>query len=72
MKYSLFSKALLASVSETGSLYLWDTKDNTLVKQFTEHKAPATGISFSPVNEMLLCSTGLDKKILFYDVVGKK
>ena len=34
--------------------------------------APATGLAFSPLNEMLLLSCGLDKRIVCYDVQGKK
>lgn len=71
--YSLFSRHLLASASDSGVINLWDTKEKKmLLKSFTDHKAPATGLSFSPLNDMLLCSTGLDKKIIFYDVTGKK
>lgn len=52
---------------------MWDTNARKIVTSFSsDHKAPATGLSFSPVNEMLLVSTGLDKKIVFYDVQGKK
>jgi len=52
---------------------MWDTNGRKLITSFTnDHKAPATGLSFSPVNEMLLVSVGLDKKIVFYDAQGKK
>ncbi|XP_031562509.1 protein NEDD1-like [Actinia tenebrosa] len=73
LQYSYFKKSLLASVSDDGALNMWDTNARKMVTSFTnDHKAPATGLCFSPVNEMLLVSTGLDKKIVFYDVQGKK
>ena len=63
----------MASVSEDGGLNLWDSNKMQLLKAFkNEHKAPATGLSFSPVNDMLLNSVGLDKRIVFYDVNSKR
>ncbi|XP_048585138.1 protein NEDD1 [Nematostella vectensis] len=73
LQFSHFKKALLASVSDDGASNLWDTNSRKLVTSFVnEHKAPATALAFSPANEMLLTSVGLDKKIVFYDVQGKK
>jgi len=72
MGYSYFQRTLLASISDSGAVNLWDTKERKLVKTFNDHKSPGTGLSFSPLNDMLLCSTGLDKRIIFYDVSGKK
>lgn len=70
--YSHFTRYLLASCSEKGALTLWDTKESKLVKSFNEHSETASCLSFSPLNDMLLCSTGLDKKMIFYDVCYKK
>lgn len=63
---------MLATISDSGTLSLWDTKEKKILKTFQDHRAPATGLAFSPLNDMLLCSTGLDKKIIFYDVTGRK
>lgn len=70
--YSYFSRSLLASVSDSGTVCLWDTKERKMLKKFQDHKAPSTCLAFSPLNDMLLCSCGLDKRIIFYDVTGKK
>lgn len=52
---------------------IWDTNSKKVVASFPDqHQAPAMDICFSPMNDMLLASTGLDKKIIFYDVLGKK
>lgn len=67
--YSHFKKSLLGSVSEDGAINLWDTNRRSLIHSFSDnHKAPATGLAFSPLNEMLLMSVGLDKRIICYDV----
>ncbi|XP_047122734.1 protein NEDD1 isoform X1 [Hydra vulgaris] len=72
LNYSHFVRSLLASINDSGAVSLWDTKEKKLIKTFTEHKGPGTKVSFSPLNDMLLCSCGLDKRIIFYDVTGKK
>jgi len=40
--------------------------------KFSAHVNECTGIAFSPVNNLLLCSAGLDSRIFFYDVVDGK
>ena len=71
--YSYFKKSLLGSVSDDGAVNLWDANTRRLIHGFTEsHKAPAMDLAFSPLNEMLLLSVGLDKRIVCYDVQGKK
>ena len=72
LQYSHFKKSLLASVSDDGSVNLWDTNTKRLLHSFDgAHKAPATGLAFSPINQLLLMSIGLDKNIICYDVQGK-
>ncbi|XP_033120347.1 protein NEDD1-like [Anneissia japonica] len=70
--YSYFKKSLLAAVSDDGALNLWDSNASKSVASFTDsHRAPATALSFSPVNDMLLASAGLDKRIVCYSVQAK-
>ncbi|XP_033647382.1 protein NEDD1-like [Asterias rubens] len=72
LEYSLLKKSMLASVSDDGGLTMWDTNSRKPITTFRDaHRAPATGLAFSPVNDMLLMSTGLDKRIVCYDVLGK-
>ncbi|XP_041457749.1 protein NEDD1-like [Lytechinus variegatus] len=70
--YSYFKKSLLAAASDDGSLTLWDTNTSKLVTSFSDaHNAPATALSFSPLNNLLLASSGLDKRVVCYDVNGR-
>ena len=45
---------------------------NPLRFKFSAHTNQCTGIAFSPVNNLLLCSAGLDSRIYFYDIVEGK
>lgn len=73
IQFSRHKKALLGSVSDDGAVNLWDTNTRRLLHSFTDsHRSPATGLNFSPINDMLLMSVGLDKRIVCYDVQGKK
>ncbi|XP_077452211.1 protein NEDD1 [Stigmatopora argus] len=69
---SRMKPTLLGSVSEGGWLSLWDAKMQKELHVFSDaHRAPASGLAFSPVSELLLVSVGLDKKIVCYDAAGK-
>ncbi|XP_048213708.1 protein NEDD1 isoform X2 [Perognathus longimembris pacificus] len=73
LKYSLFKKSLLGSVSDNGIVTLWDVNSQSPHHNFdSTHKAPASGICFSPVNELLFVTIGLDKRIILYDTSSKK
>nr|AAH66870.1 Neural precursor cell expressed, developmentally down-regulated gene 1 [Mus musculus] len=73
IKYSLFRKSLLGSVSDNGVVTLWDVNSQSSYHTFdSTHKAPASGICFSPVNELLFVTIGLDKRIILYDTSSKK
>nr|XP_034983423.1 protein NEDD1 isoform X1 [Zootoca vivipara] len=73
LKYSSFKKALLGSVSDSGSVTLWDVNSQTPYHNFeSAHKAPAYEICFSPISELLLVTVGLDKRIILYDTTSKK
>ncbi|XP_054129824.1 protein NEDD1 isoform X1 [Melozone crissalis] len=73
LKYSSFKKSLLGTVSDSGNVTLWDVNSQNPYHNFENpHKAPASEICFSPVNELLFVTVGLDKRIIFYDTLGKK
>ncbi|XP_033745078.1 protein NEDD1-like [Pecten maximus] len=73
IQYSHFKKSLLGSASDDGAVNLWDTNTRRLIHSFSDaHRAPATGINFSPINAIFLVSVGLDKRIICYDLEGKK
>ncbi|XP_063783814.1 protein NEDD1 isoform X2 [Pseudophryne corroboree] len=72
LKYSFLKKFLLGSVSDSGSVTLWDAHSQNPLHVFDNaHKAPASGICFSPVNDLLLVTVGLDKRMICYDVASK-
>uniref|UniRef100_A0A8C5RQ14 DDB1- and CUL4-associated factor 12 beta-propeller domain-containing protein n=1 Tax=Laticauda laticaudata TaxID=8630 RepID=A0A8C5RQ14_LATLA len=73
LKYSPFKKALLGSVSDSGTVTLWDVNSQTPYHNFENaHKAPAYEICFSPISELLLVTVGLDKRIILYDTASKR
>ena len=72
LSYSHFTHYLLASAGGSGAVTLWDTNEKKLLRTFAEHNSASTSLAFSPLNDMLLCSTGFDKRIIFYDVCYKK
>jgi len=49
-----------------------DINSEKTVCRFDNHSAPIKGLEFSNVNNMLLCSNSLDRKIIFYDIRAKK
>lgn len=53
---------------------IWDTNTIDLYHAFEKfkHTKACYGVVFSPTNELLLCSAGLDKKIQFFDIAEKK
>ncbi|XP_043569213.1 protein NEDD1 isoform X2 [Chiloscyllium plagiosum] len=72
LKYSIFKKALLGSVHDSGAVTLWDVNTQQPYHTFENaHKAPASGLCFSPVNDLLFATVGLDKKINCYDTSSK-
>ncbi|XP_078091286.1 protein NEDD1 isoform X3 [Mustelus asterias] len=72
LKYSIFKKALLGSVHDSGTVTLWDVNTQQPYHTFENaHKAPASGLCFSPVNDLLFATVGLDKKINCYDSSSK-
>ncbi|KAM3927010.1 protein NEDD1 [Leptodactylus fuscus] len=72
LRYSYVKKFLLGAASDSGSVTLWDAHSQNPVHMFdSAHKAPASGICFSPVNDLLLVTIGLDKRIICYDVSSK-
>lgn len=77
LQFSPFRRSLLAGACDDGVLYTWDSNTKTQMRRFDvevagRHSTPCTGLAFSPCNQMLLVSIGLDKRILCYDVVTNK
>ncbi|XP_040894782.1 protein NEDD1 [Toxotes jaculatrix] len=72
LRLSMLKRSLLGSVSDSGTVVLWDSNTQKELYVFdSAHKAPGSGLAFSPASELLVVSVGLDKKIVCYDTASK-
>ncbi|XVE52606.1 hypothetical protein DITRI_Ditri02bG0135300 [Diplodiscus trichospermus] len=68
LDYSRSSRHVLVTAGDDGSIHLWDTTGRSpKVSWLKQHSAPTAGISFSPSNDKIIASVGLDKKLYTYD-----
>jgi WD40 repeat protein len=60
--------------TEDGSVYVWDMSNHTdpIVSFQQVHMAAIRDIVFSPFNRNHICTVGLDKQLVLYDIVRKK
>ncbi|KAF5299511.1 hypothetical protein FQR65_LT01094 [Abscondita terminalis] len=65
-------KNLLGAGSEEGVVAVWDITRNKILSDLRAHKGPVTGVMFSPLRSDLLISSGLDRRLDFYDIDLKK
>ncbi|KAL2093579.1 hypothetical protein ACEWY4_010891 [Coilia grayii] len=72
LRYSVVKRSMLGTVSDVGSVALWDATTQKETHTFeSAHKGPASALAFSPANDLLFVSVGLDKKIICYDTSSK-
>ncbi|KAK0132879.1 Protein NEDD1 [Merluccius polli] len=72
LRLSPLKRSLLGSVSDGGTVALWDSNSQKELHVFDgAHKAPGSGLAFSPASDLLFISAGLDKKIICYDTASK-
>uniref|UniRef100_A0A3P9MBP7 NEDD1 gamma-tubulin ring complex targeting factor n=1 Tax=Oryzias latipes TaxID=8090 RepID=A0A3P9MBP7_ORYLA len=72
LRLSTVKRSLLGTVSDSGSVVLWDSNTQKELHVFDgAHKAPASGVAFSPTSDLLVVSVGLDKKIVCYDTASR-
>ncbi|XP_059628072.1 protein NEDD1-like [Cornus florida] len=68
LDYSRISRHLLVTAGDDGSVHLWDTTGRSpKASWLTQHSAPTAAISFSPSNDKVIASVGLDKKLYIFD-----
>ncbi|KAL1559447.1 protein NEDD1-like [Salvia divinorum] len=73
LDYSRISRHLLVTAGDEGSIHLWDTTGhNPKASWSKQHTAPATGVAFSPTNDKIIGSVGLDMKLYTFDTGSKK
>ena len=70
IQFNAFTDSMAASSSQDGDVNIWDVTTQQLRKTFVQqHLGGAKALSFSPLNEKLLASCGMDGKITCYDAV---
>ncbi|CAH2054065.1 unnamed protein product [Thlaspi arvense] len=73
LDYSRFSRHLLLTAGDDGTVHLWDTTGrNPKMSWLKQHSAPTAGVCFSPSNDKIIASVGLDKKLYTYDSGSKR
>ena len=74
MAFYHFKKSHLVAGGDDGDVAFWDLNTNlepTVVKNAV-HLGPITGLAYAPCNKQLFCSVGLDKAVIFHDVLQSK
>ncbi|PIN07929.1 Nuclear protein COP1 [Handroanthus impetiginosus] len=73
LDYSRMSRHLLVTAGDDGSIHLWDTTSRSpKVSWLKQHSAPTSGVSFSPANDKIIASVGLDMKLYTFDSGSRK
>ncbi|XP_057484234.1 LOW QUALITY PROTEIN: protein NEDD1-like [Actinidia eriantha] len=73
LDYSRISRHLLVTTGDDGSVHMWDTTGrNPKVSWLKQHSAPTAGVSFSPSNDKVIASVGLDKKLYTFDSASRR
>lgn len=73
LDYSRTSRHILVTAGDDGSIHMWDTTGRSpKVSWLKQHSAPTTGVCFSPSNDKMVVSVGLDKKLYTFDPGMKK
>ncbi|KAL6004850.1 hypothetical protein ACLOJK_005406 [Asimina triloba] len=68
LDYSRISRHVLVTAGDNGSVHMWDTTGRSpKVSWLNQHSAPTTGVCFSPSNDKIIASVGLDKKLYTFD-----
>lgn len=73
VNFSSYTISNLASAYEDGSVVCWDTNREMANLEFLRvHDQACTAVVFSPLNNMLALSGGIDAKINIYDLSSKR
>lgn len=71
--FSSYTISYLVSGYEDGTVVCWDTNREVANLEFVRaHEQPCTSVVFSPFNNVLAISAGMDAKINIYDLSAKK
>lgn len=73
LDYSRMSRHLLVTAGDDGSIHMWDTTSRSpKASWLKQHSAPISSVSFSPSNDKIIASVGLDMKLYTFDSGSKK
>ncbi|XP_042027935.1 protein NEDD1-like isoform X1 [Salvia splendens] len=73
LDYSRISRHLLVTAGDDGSIHMWDTTGRSpKASWLKQHSAPTSAVSFSPSNDKIIASVGLDMKLYTFDTGSKK
>ena len=68
-----YQQSTIAGCTDSGVVALWDANANKLVHSFAHHRAPATGLVFSPINSTFgRLLPAWTRSAIFYDVHSKQ
>lgn len=68
-KFNPLNESIMATAQEDSTVTIYDLNEKKVVKSYsTNHKGSIKGIAFSPSKQSLLCSVGLDKQFVLYDI----
>ncbi|CAI9091576.1 OLC1v1026642C1 [Oldenlandia corymbosa var. corymbosa] len=73
LDYSRISRHLLVTAGDDGSVHLWDTTGrNPKMSWLKQHSAPTSGVGFSPSNDKVIATVGMDKKLYVFDTGSRR
>ena len=71
LQYSTLNTSYVGCSYDDGAVLVWDSSKEKSVASFKSHSLPCTSFAFSPINNILMVSGGLDG-LCCYDLVAKK
>ncbi|KAG0263637.1 Protein nedd1 [Actinomortierella ambigua] len=75
LEYSYFTRSILGGTGNDGTLRLWETSasgSGSIYHSFpSTHESTISAMVFSPSNRYLICTAGLDRRYVLYDVTKK-
>ena len=59
VQFNAVKYSMIGTSTDAGAVSFWDVNQAKEIHSFGEHNAPATDLAFSPVNEVLVLSSGI-------------
>lgn len=71
IQYSTINSSIIGCTYDDGTVLVWDMSKEKVQSTYKSHTLPCTSFSFSPINNILMISGGLDG-LCCYDLYSKK